>query len=68
MTRTTPIGHAHVERFFESRLELRYSLFSTGRSLTVAYGLRGSRIVNSLHSPTLLSTAMLPPCCCVTMS
>ena len=32
------------------------------------YGLRGSRIVNSLYSPTLLSTVMLPPCCCVTMS
>ena len=32
------------------------------------YGLRGSRIVNSLYSPTLLSTAMLPPCCWVTIS
>ena len=33
-----------------------------------AYRLRGSRIVNSLKSPTLLSTAMLPPCAFVTMS
>ena len=38
------------------------------RLLISAHGLRGSRIVNSLYSPTLLSTAMLPPCCCVTMS
>ena len=37
-------------------------------SLIGAYGLRGSRIVNSLYSPTSLSTAMVPPCCCVTMS
>ena len=28
-----------------------------------AYGLRGSRIVNSLYWPTLLSSVMLPPCC-----
>ncbi len=27
-----------------------------------AYRTRGSRIVNSLYSPSLLSTAMLPPC------
>jgi hypothetical protein len=40
----------------------------SGCSLIGTYGLRGSRIVNSLYSPTLLSTAMLPPCCCVTMS
>ena len=32
------------------------------------HGLHGSRIVNSLYSLTLLSTVMLPPCCCVTMS
>src|SRR5262249_1323245 len=30
----------------------------------VSHALRGSRIVNSLYSPTLLSTVMLPPCCC----
>ena len=36
--------------------------------VTGAYGLRGSRILNSLYSPTLLSTAMLPPCCFVTIS
>jgi hypothetical protein len=29
---------------------------------------RGSRTVNSLYSPTLLSTLMLPPCCCVMIS
>jgi hypothetical protein len=29
---------------------------------------RGNRMVNSLYSPTLLSTVMLPPCCWVTMS
>ena len=33
-----------------------------------SYGFRGSRTTNSLYSPILLSTAMLPPCCCVTMS
>ena len=38
------------------------------RSLISVHGLRGSRIVNSLYSPTLLSTVMVPPCCCVTMS
>ena len=38
------------------------------RSLIGAYGLRGSRIVNSLYSPTPLSTAIVPRCCCVTMS
>ena len=32
------------------------------------YGLRGNWIVNSLYSPTLLSTVMPPPCCWVTMS
>jgi hypothetical protein len=29
---------------------------------------RGSRIVNSLYSPTSLSTVIVPPCCFVTMS
>jgi len=29
---------------------------------------RGSRTVNSVKSPTSLSTAMVPPCCCVTIS
>jgi hypothetical protein len=29
---------------------------------------RGSRTVNSLYSPTLLSTLMVPPCCCVMRS
>ena len=32
------------------------------------YRLRGSRIVNSLYSPTSLSTVIVPPCCFVTMS
>ena len=43
-----------------------------GRKPTVRskafYGLRGSRIVNSLYSPTSLSTVIVPPCCFVTMS
>ena len=30
--------------------------------------LRGSRIVNSVNSPTRLSTSIVPPCCWVTMS
>ena len=34
----------------------------------VFYRLRGSRIVNSLYLSTSLATAILPPCCCVTMS
>src|SRR5215471_17931649 len=29
---------------------------------------RGSRTVNSVKSPTSLSTVMVPPCCCVTIS
>ena len=29
---------------------------------------RGSRTVNSVKSPTLLSTVMVPPCCNVTIS
>ena len=29
---------------------------------------RGSRTVNSVKSPTALSTVMVPPCCCVTIS
>jgi hypothetical protein len=28
----------------------------------------GSRTVNSVKSPTSLSTVMVPPCCCVTIS
>ena len=34
----------------------------------LAYRLRGRWMVNSVKSPTRLSTAMVPPCCCVTMS
>ena len=33
-----------------------------------AHAFPGSRIVNSVYSPTWLSTVMLPPCCWVTMS
>ena len=29
---------------------------------------RGRRTVNSVNSPTWLSTVIVPPCCCVTMS
>jgi hypothetical protein len=29
---------------------------------------RGSRMVNSVNSPTSLSTSIVPPCCWVTMS
>jgi hypothetical protein len=29
---------------------------------------RGNRTVNSVKSPTSLSTVMVPPCCCVTIS
>ena len=29
---------------------------------------RGRRTVNSVYSPSLLSTDIVPPCCCVTMS
>ena len=29
---------------------------------------RGRRTVNSVNAPTSLSTAIVPPCCCVTMS
>ena len=29
---------------------------------------RGSRTVNSVKSPTSLSTVIVPPCCCVTIS
>jgi hypothetical protein len=29
---------------------------------------RDSRTVNSVKSPTSLSTVMVPPCCCVTIS
>jgi hypothetical protein len=28
----------------------------------------GRRTMNSLYSPSLLSTDIVPPCCCVTMS
>ena len=31
-------------------------------------GRRGSRTVNSVKSPTSLSTVMVPPCCWVTIS
>jgi hypothetical protein len=31
-------------------------------------GTRGSRTVNSVKLPTTLSTPIVPPCCCVTMS
>jgi hypothetical protein len=34
----------------------------------VAYWARGRRIVNSVNSPTRLSTSIVPPCCWVTMS
>src|SRR5215831_14485479 len=34
---------------------------------TVLY-LRGNRTVNSVYSPTRLSTSIVPPCCWVTMS
>src|SRR6185312_1286836 len=34
----------------------------------LVYRLRGSRMVNSVKLPTALSTAIVPPCCCVTMS
>ena len=47
---------------------VRAGAVSNDRFRWGTYGLRGSRIVNSLYSPTLLSTAMLPPCCWVTMS
>ena len=30
--------------------------------------LRGRRTVNSVNSPGSLSTSIVPPCCCVTMS
>ena len=53
---------------YTSRPGRRPAWVDSGRSLIGAHGLRGSRIVNSLYSPTSLSTAMLPPCCCVTMS
>src|SRR6266851_9807351 len=29
---------------------------------------RGRRMMNSVNSPTRLSTSIVPPCCCVTMS
>src|SRR5690349_18918450 len=32
------------------------------------HALCGSRMENSLYSPALLSTLMLPPCCCVMIS
>ena len=33
-----------------------------------AVGARGRRTVNSVNSPASLSTSIVPPCCCVTMS
>jgi hypothetical protein len=37
-------------------------------SAIVARKASGSRTVNSVNSPTRLSTSMVPPCCWVTMS
>ena len=63
-------------RFHTASVEVRHSPLGNERldgwtpvvrSLAL-YGVRGTRIVNSLYSPTLLSTAMLPPCAFVTMS
>src|SRR5215472_12507654 len=34
----------------------------------VGYWERGRRIVNSVNSSIRLSTSIVPPCCCVTMS
>src|SRR5215472_5919364 len=34
----------------------------------IACAIRGKRIVNSVNSPSRLSTAIVPPCCWVTMS
>jgi len=34
----------------------------------IARGHRSSRTVNSAQSPSSLSTVMVPPCCCVTIS
>ena len=36
--------------------------------LGIAYWERGRRIVNSVNSPSRLSTSIVPPCCWVTMS
>ena len=55
-------------RFGPAGLVNDHMLDETSRSLINAYRLRGSRIVNSLYSPTSLSTAMIPPCAFVTIS
>jgi hypothetical protein len=40
----------------------------TGFTGVAACRERGRRIVNSVNSPTRLSTSIVPPCCWVTMS
>ena len=55
--------------FYSTKLEwMGFSTASVVSGHSPIADPRGSRIVNSLYSPTLLSTAMLPPCYCVTMS
>jgi hypothetical protein len=52
-TRSLPEGQAHTH---------------AAASAIVARKARGNRTVNSVNSPTRLSTSIVPPCCCVTMS
>jgi hypothetical protein len=52
-TRGLPDGQAHAH---------------DAASAIAVCGLRGSRTVNSVKSPTLLSTVIVPPCSWVTMS
>jgi hypothetical protein len=41
---------------------------SAASTAIIARWARGSRIVNSVNSPTRLSTSIVPPCCWLTMS
>ena len=41
---------------------------NSGASAVGAARMRGRRIANSVNSRTWLSTVIVPPCCCTTMS
>jgi hypothetical protein len=56
------------KRLRPMRLRSETPADGVGLSVEAPHELRGSRTVNSLYSPTQLSTLMLPPCCCVMMS
>src|ERR1700732_808125 len=44
------------------------TLTTSAEGYDIAAPARGRRIVNSVKAPTALSTAIVPLCCCVTMS